>query len=107
MDRYVTKNGRWTFDRVKEEALKYKSIKDFKNNNRNAYFKAVYSKWLLDVIGHMTEGNTKWTIDKIVDKLSQYDKKIWYKTPECKAAYYYMKRHDITDNVMTKLNEKK
>jgi hypothetical protein len=107
MERYVSKSGRWTFDRVKEEALKYKSIKDFKNNNRNAYFKAVYSKWLLDVIGHMTEGNTKWTVDKVADKLSQYDKKIWYKTPECKAAYYYMKRHDITNKVMSKLDEKK
>ena len=107
MDRYVSVNRTWTFDKVKEEALKYNSIKDFAKGNRPAYFKAIYSKWLLDVIGHMTGGNTKWTLEKIVEKLSQFDQKLWYKAPECRAAYYYMKRHNITNKVINELNKNK
>lgn len=107
MKKYVTKKQQvWTFERVKEEALKYNSIKEFKENNRNAYFKAVYSKWLVDVIGHMTGGNTKWTLEKIVERLSQHDKNSWYKNPSCRAAYYYMKRHNITDKVYNELRKK-
>jgi hypothetical protein len=106
MEKYVGKNHVWTFEKVREEALKYNSIKEFKEGNRNAYFKAVYSKWLTDIIGHMTGGNTKWTLEKIVDKLSQYDKRVWYRDPNCRAAFYYMKRHNISDKVMKELKRK-
>jgi hypothetical protein len=106
MKKYISRKQIWTFERVREEALKYNSIKEFKENNRNAYFKAVYSKWLSDVITHMTGGNTKWTLEKIVEKLSQHDRRSWYKDPNCRAAYYYMKRHDISDKVMNELKKK-
>jgi hypothetical protein len=106
MQKYVTRKQVWTYERVKEEALKYNSIKEFREKNRSAYFKAVYSKWLVDVIGHMTGGNTKWTLEKIVDRLSKHDKNSWYKDPTCRAAYYYMKRHNISDKVLGELKKK-
>jgi len=103
MSRYKGYNVKWTFERVKEEASKYNSISEFKNNNRGAYFKAVYSKWLLDVIGHMTGGNKKWTVEKLVEVLAKHDSKKWYKVNECKAAFAYMKRHNLTKYIMKKI----
>lgn len=93
----------WTFDKVKEEALKYNSIKDFASNSRSAYFKAVYSKWLLQLIDHMEGGYTKWTLEKICDVLKKYEPKMWYKTKECKAPLAYAKRHGIIEDVQKKL----
>jgi hypothetical protein len=103
MERYVTDNSTWTFEKVKVEALRYNSIKEFKEGNRSAYFKAVYSKWLLDIIGHMTGGNTKWTIEKLVSVLKNYEINRWYKTPECKAPLAYIKRHKIEEQVLNEL----
>jgi hypothetical protein len=93
----------WTFEKVKEEALKYKSIKEFATNSRSAYFKAVYSKWLLQLIDHMDGGYTKWTLEKIVQVLKNHDPKNWYKTKECKAPLAYAKRHGIFEEVQKKL----
>jgi hypothetical protein len=107
MERYVTENSIWTFDKVKDEALKYNSIKEFKEGNRNAYFKAVYSKWLLEIIGHMTGGNTKWTLEKLVGVLKKHESSRWYKIPECKAPLAYIKRHKIEDKVLDELKNLK
>ena len=106
MTKYKGYNVKWTFEKVKQEALKYNSIGEFKDNNRGAYFKAIYSKWLMDVIGHMTGGNRKWNVDKLVEVLKKHDSKKWYKINECKAAFAYMKRHNLTNDVLNKIKVK-
>ena len=101
------KSRKWTYEKVKNEALKYNSIKDFAKNSRPAYFKAVYSKWLMEIVGHMEGGYTKWTLEKIVDILSKYEAKEWYKIKECKAPLAFIKRHNLQDQLNEKLSEPK
>lgn len=94
---------KWTFDNVFSEALKYNSIKELQTNSPSAYHTAIRNKWLMDVISHMKGGNTKWTIDKLVDVLSKHPKNKWYKIKECHAAFIYMKRHKLENVVIEKL----
>ena len=51
----------------------------------------------------MTGGNKKWTVEKLVEVLAKHDSKKWYKVNECKAAFAYMKRHNLTKYIMKKL----
>ena len=44
----------WSKERCKEEALKYKSRKDFQISNRPAYNNAWKNGWLDDICSHMT-----------------------------------------------------
>ena len=100
------KSTKWTFEKIKNEASKYNSIKEFANANRSAYYKAIYSKWLLHVIDHMDGGYKKWTLDKIVDVLKKYDKNEWYKIKECKAPIAYIKRHNLQDALEKKMKQR-
>jgi len=43
----------WNFERVKEEALKYKYKKDFKKHSNGAYCAAKNNNWYHDVCSHM------------------------------------------------------
>ena len=103
---YDKLNVKWTFDNVAKEALKYNSIKELQIKSPSAYNTAIRKKWLLDVINHMNGGNTKWTLEKLVDVLSQHPKNKWYKTKECQAAFVYIKRHKIKDKVFELLDNK-
>jgi hypothetical protein len=105
LDRGWKKTKKWDFEAVAKEALKYNSIKDLQKNNSSAYNVAIRNKWLMDVIGHMNGGNTKWTIEKLIDVLSKYPKNKWYKTKECHTAFVYMKRHKLQDKVLEKLKK--
>ena len=53
--------GYWTYERCKEEALKYKNRYDFNRNSMGAYNRAIKSKWLDDICSHMKvqKNNTK------------------------------------------------
>lgn len=46
-------SGFWTFERVKEEALKYASKKEFSKSANGAYDKAKRRKWIDSVCDHM------------------------------------------------------
>jgi predicted GIY-YIG superfamily endonuclease len=51
------RNNIWSFESVKEVALKHKKRNDFSKNERGAYGVACENKWLDTICGHMTEGN--------------------------------------------------
>jgi hypothetical protein len=99
-------NVKWTFENVKKEALKYNSIKELQTKSSSAYNTAIRKKWLVDIIGHMNGGNTKWTLEKLVETLSQHPKNKWYKIKECQAAFVYIKRHKIKGKVLELLDKK-
>jgi hypothetical protein len=46
-------NGYWTFERVQEEAKKYKTRKQFMQKSSSAYGKAHKMGWLDKVCSHM------------------------------------------------------
>lgn len=95
------KNIKWTYEKIKEEALKYNSIIDMSRNSTSAYHIALKNKWLDSIIGHMTGGNTKWTLPKLVEVLSQYPKNEWSR--KCAAAHKYIKRHNLEEKVMEQI----
>lgn len=96
---------KWTYEAVKAEAMKYNSIKDLQKNNSSAYCTALKNKWLMDIIGHMDGGNTKWNIEKLVGVLSKYPKNQWYKYKDAQAAFTYVKRHNLTNMIEKELNK--
>lgn len=49
----------WSFDEVKNEAKKYKFLKDFYTNSPKAYKAAIYNGWLKLVTTHMETPNIK------------------------------------------------
>lgn len=106
LERGWSKMKKWSFDKVAEEAKKYNSISELQRNNPSAYNTAIRNKWLMSVIGHMKGGNTKWTIDKLVDVLSKHPKKEWYKIKECHAAFVYMKRHQLQNKILQEIDKK-
>jgi hypothetical protein len=89
-------------EKVKQEALKYNSLKELSNHNHSAYCRALKNDWIKDIIGHMTGGNTKWTLDKLVDVLGDHPKNEWRKVSP--AAHKYIKRHNLEKEFMKKLN---
>jgi hypothetical protein len=93
---------KWTFDKVKEEALKYQSIKDLAKSNPTIYQKALREDWLDLIIGHMTKGYTKWTIERLTEEASKYPKNKLYKGNP--AANLYIKRHKL-ENIVYKEEE--
>lgn len=48
-------NGYWNKKRCLEEALKYSSKKEFRENNKSAYSSSTKNKWLNDICSHMTK----------------------------------------------------
>jgi hypothetical protein len=46
---------KWSFENCKKEALKYNYKKDFRNNCKGAYNKALKNKWIDDICSHMNE----------------------------------------------------
>jgi len=91
---------KWTYDKVKEEFLKYDSIKELSKNNPTVYVKALKNKWLKEIATHMTKGYKKWTIEKLVEEVSKYPKTQLYK--KCPAALQYIKRHKLEKQIFKK-----
>jgi len=53
MNAPYTNKFRWTKEQIHQIALKYEHRKDFQNENKNAYYSAMYNGWLDDVCSHM------------------------------------------------------
>jgi len=66
----------WTKDRCLEQALKFKTKKDFINGSPSAYNKALKNKWLDDICSHMEKiRNPKdyWTKEKCQEESFKYE----------------------------------
>ena len=49
----------WTLSECKQDALKYNTRKDWREDNFSAYNKACYNGWLSQCCGHMKVGNER------------------------------------------------
>mgnify|MGYP003602204033 CR=1 FL=1 len=60
---------KWTYDNVKNEALKYKNRGEFSRNSASSYIAALKNKWLEDVCSHMESKKrcNYWTIDRCIE----------------------------------------
>lgn len=48
-----SKNGYWTFEKCKEEALKYSTKKDFRINSNKVYSESCRKGWMIEICQHM------------------------------------------------------
>ncbi len=91
-------NLKWTYDKVKEEALKYESRKEFGLNSPSAYQKALEMKWMDEISIHMSKGYTKWTKEKMMEIASQCSDMTELKKKSA-ALYIYIKRHKLENTI--------
>jgi abortive infection bacteriophage resistance protein len=64
----------WTFDRCKEEALKYKNKSEFREKSQ-AYYSGWNNKWLDEICSHMIETKKPkeyWTFDRCKEEALKY-----------------------------------
>jgi superfamily II DNA or RNA helicase len=63
--------GYWTFEKCLESALKYNTVKDWDNNDTNAYYTAMRNKWLAECTKHMVKLTGFWTKEKCIESASK------------------------------------
>lgn len=81
--------GYWTFDNVKENALKYKTRNDFCKLSKSAYLAAYRNGWLDDVCKHMKIVNN-YTFDKVKEEALKFSTKNDFRK---KARAFYTAAH--------------
>jgi len=86
----------WTFERVKKEAKKYDSKKEFGVKCPSAYQRAITMEWMDKISSHMKNGYTKWTKEKMFEIISDC-KNMKDVKKKSSALYVYIKRHKIQD----------
>ena len=84
----------WTFERVKEEAQKYESKKEFGSNSPSAYQRAITMEWMDNISVHMKNGYTKWTKEKMIEIISECQSMKDVKKKST-ALYSHIKRHNL------------
>ena len=69
-------NGYWIKERCREEALKYKTKVEFRNNSGGAHTIARSNGWLDEICTHMVRPkayNFKWTKEKCHEEALKYE----------------------------------
>ena len=97
----------WTFDRVKEEALKFKTKKDFRNKSASAASVAQKYGWNNDVCSHMVELRKKkgyWNLETLSKEALKYKTRTEFAT-KAKGAYTTAHRKGWLDVVCAHMNK--
>lgn len=110
MDSSVSRIHYWTKEQCQEEALKYKTRKDFQEGCRGAYAAAYRNKWLDEICSHMerpTPHNRYWTIEKCREEALKYSTRKDFQEGSG-GAYNAAKRMGLLDSIcahMSKTNK--
>lgn len=101
---------KWTFEKCKEEALKYKTRKEFYKNNNSAYNSARKNNWLEEVCNHMRKASSHkpgyWTFEKCKEEVKgcKSRNEIYKNNP---GAYFAMFKNDWLNTICSHLKTKK
>ena len=93
------KNGYWTIDRCKEEALKYTQRSKFEKGCGSAYIIAMRKGWLDEICIHMTSPQKVsgfWSAEKCLQEARKYSTVSDFKRGS-PGAYDACRRHGIYD----------
>jgi len=105
----VTKpSGYWTYERVKEEAKKYKTRNEFQNNCGSAHFVARKNNWLDDVTKHMERKRKPkgyWTYDSIKQEAKKYDTRNKFQIGS-NGAYKFAYKNNFLDDITKHMDQK-
>jgi uncharacterized damage-inducible protein DinB len=89
---------KWTFEKLQEEALKYKTRGEFRKNNASAY-KAARKKKILDKIcSHMVSVLNYWTDEGLAEEAKKYKTRKEFEKNSSKA-YATAVRRKILDKI--------
>ena len=89
--------GKWTYEDIKKEALKYKTKVDFRKYSGGAYKYAQRHHILDDFFPKYVSPNESWTEESIRAEVSKYSTKADFRKYS-EAAYKYDQRHHIIDD---------
>ena len=101
-------NGYWNRERCQDEALKYKSKKEFYNKNISAYDKSKKNGWLDDICSHMKElkkPNGYWTKERCFEKSSLFNNKREFRE-KYGSAYNSARRNGWLDEICSHMKTK-
>jgi predicted GIY-YIG superfamily endonuclease len=101
MKTFSKPSGYWTIDKLREEALKYNTKKDFERGVKSAYQIAYKNGWLDDVCSHMVSSrkpNGYWTIDRIKEEALKYKSRNDFKKGS-PSAYSKALANNLLDDV--------
>jgi hypothetical protein len=91
----------WTYDTIKEEALKFKTRGDFQKFSGRAYAVARNNGWLDDFCSHMLKIRFEkgyWNLDKVREEALKFNSKVEFKDKSVNA-YYSATRNGWLDDV--------
>jgi predicted GIY-YIG superfamily endonuclease len=100
----------WTFDKVKEEATKYSTKKEFKEKSSSASTTAQRNGWMIEVCSHMTALRKKkgyWNLETLKTEALKYNTRTDF-CRKAKGAYSISHRNgwlDIVCNHMVPVNK--
>jgi len=99
-------NGYWNIDRCREEASKYNSRKEFKDNS-TAYQIAYKNGWLDEICSHMNmrTPNGYWTLDKCKEEALKFSNRSEFKKNS--PAYYKAQRSGWLDEICSHMKKVK
>jgi len=83
----------WTYEKCKEEALKYKHKTEFQKNSSGAYNSAYKNKWLNKICSHMifNKPDNYWNDNEFDFLLKNHNKGFRYCAKELNRSYYSVK----------------
>lgn len=68
--------GYWTYEKCKEDALKYNLFKDYRENSKVSYESARRNDWLIEITSHMYKKeiipHSYWTYEKCEEQVELY-----------------------------------
>ncbi len=88
---------KWTYEMLKEEALKYNTRISFQNGSCGAYHKALRCNLLDDICSHMTK-QFIWTDEMLKEEALKYNTRVDFKNRKNKA-YSAAQRKGIIDDI--------
>jgi predicted GIY-YIG superfamily endonuclease len=94
----VNRKEKWTYETIKEEALKYNYRNDFRASSKSAYNKALKLKILDDVCSHMSKKMNNYTVEDIKLISVNYSNRSVFRKEES-SAYRKAYKLGILDDV--------
>lgn len=106
MRRPVPSNYYWTKERCKEEAAKYKTLKDFRKNSY-AYNAALKNGWIAEICSHLERAAKPagyWTKERCIKEARKNESFSQFRK-NCACAYAIAWRNGWLDDIHNKLKE--
>jgi hypothetical protein len=98
--------GYWTYEKCREEALKYDTRWEFQKKSPSAYSKSKIKNWLDDICKHMLNIKKEWSYDNLLEEVKKFNMlSDFYKSSN--DAYQYAIRNGYLKDIKKELQCRK